>query len=440
MKEQIKKERLHLFAPRDILVTHVEAVGIIFEEKLREALKTAVSRNELLNARVVMEKNGEAYFETQKFDENPNEMLRVYHNAYWKDIVREQETIAFDLDHGELLRFFYLINEEKQEFLIIAHALAGDGISHGFFLHDVLRALSDQPVDAKPLRQFDVTNLPKESALSLLEQLQLKGAIRGWRREGADFSAEEYYQLHMQAWKDRHTLILYETFHKEALYRLALYAKKQQVTLYSVILTTFAMASRRLRRAVAVNEDGTRHSAALQPDDIALVLSLRGEYNGMGDYEYTYPIQYLYDDALDFAANVRQLHACIRMEDDRAKYRQLWLLDRIPPQLADSMQFQTFGRYVNPVTEDMMKRFGISSEPRGMAVTNLVKVPLAAQYGSLRLCNYVFVPPVTANARRIIGISTYQGVMNLSFHVTEDDFLPNSRLFYQTAVAQLRSL
>ncbi len=60
-------------------------------------------------------------------------MVRVLHNVYWKDIVSEQESIAFDLDHGELLRFYYLMNEDKQEFLIIAHALAGDRASHGFF-------------------------------------------------------------------------------------------------------------------------------------------------------------------------------------------------------------------------------------------------------------------------------------------------------------------
>ena len=36
MKERIDKERLHLFAPRDILVTHVEVEGIIFIEKLKE--------------------------------------------------------------------------------------------------------------------------------------------------------------------------------------------------------------------------------------------------------------------------------------------------------------------------------------------------------------------------------------------------------------------
>ena len=74
MKERIDKERLHLFAPRDILVTHVEVEGIIFIEKLKEAVKNAVARNEILNSRVVIEKDGNAYYETQKFDDNPNDM------------------------------------------------------------------------------------------------------------------------------------------------------------------------------------------------------------------------------------------------------------------------------------------------------------------------------------------------------------------------------
>ena len=193
MKERIDKERLHLFAPRDILVTHVEVEGIFFIEKLKEAVKNAVARNEILNSRVVIEKDGNAYYETQKFDDNPNDMVRVLHNVYWKDIVSEQESIAFDLDHGELLRFYYLMNEDKQEFLIIAHALAGDGASHGFFLNDVMRGLADMPVKAKPLTRFQLSSLPKESRLSFMEKMKLSSTLRNWNKEGTDFTEEEYY-------------------------------------------------------------------------------------------------------------------------------------------------------------------------------------------------------------------------------------------------------
>ena len=168
MKERIEKERIHLFAPGDVLVTHVEIEGIIFEEKLRESVKNAVSKNELLNARVVIDKNGSAYYETQKFDENPNDMVRILHHVYWKDIVNEQESIAFDLDHGELMRFYYLINEEKQEFLLIAHALAGDAISHALLLNDIMKGLADMPVKAKPVMLCRIDKLPGESQLTFL--------------------------------------------------------------------------------------------------------------------------------------------------------------------------------------------------------------------------------------------------------------------------------
>lgn len=440
MKERIDKERLHLFAPRDILVTHVEVEGIIFIEKLKEAVKNAVAKNEILNSRVVIEKDGNAYYETQKFDDNPNDMVRVLHNVYWKDIVSEQESIAFDFDHGELLRFYYLMNEDKQEFLIIAHALAGDGASHGFFLNDVMRGLSDMPVKAKPLTRFQLSSLPKESRLSFMEKMKLSSTLRNWNKEGTDFTEEEYYQLHAKAWRNKKTWIQYETFHKDALYRIALYAKNQQVTVNSVLLTAFARASRELRTAVVVDAKGRQQETGLKPDQIAMVLSLRGEYDGMGDYEYTYPIEYLYDDTLDFTQNVKKLHSRIHLDNSKEKYRQLGLLGELPGELVDSVQFQLNGRYVNPVTETIMKRLGMSEAPKGMAVTNLVKVPLASRYGSLRLYNYVFVPPVTANARRIIGVTTFQGVLNLSFHAMDDEFTPNSRLFYQKSIAYLREL
>ena len=440
MKERIEKERIHLYAPRDILVTHVEIEGIIFEEKLREAVKNAVSKNELLNARVVTEKNGSAYYETQKFDENPNDMVHVLHHVYWKDIVKEQESIAFDLDHGELVRFYYLINEDKQEFLIIAHALAGDAASHALYLNDIMKGLADMPVKPKPLQQFKMENLPKESGLTLAQKLKLSGILRGWKKEGTNFSQEEYYTLYAKAWGNKETYIQYETFYKDALYRLAVYAKEQQVTVNSVVLTAFAKASRELRHAVMVDKDGNQQSAELKPDEIALVLSLRGDYDGMGDYEYTYAFSYLYDETLDFAQNVKKLHSTIHLDRPKERYQQLIWLRELPPQLVDSIHFQTEGQYMNPVTEDVMTRFGISMEPKGMAVTNLVKVPLAAKYGAYKLRNYVFVPPITPNARRMIGITTFQGIMNISFHAMQDEFTSNSRLFYQKAIACLRAL
>ena len=440
MKERIEKERIHLFAPGDVLVTHVEIEGIIFEEKLRESVKNAVSKNELLNARVVIDKNGSAYYETQKFDENPNDMVRILHHVYWKDIVNEQESIAFDLDHGELMRFYYLINEEKQEFLLIAHALAGDAISHALLLNDIIKGLADMPVKAKPVMLCRMDQLPGESQLSFLEKMKLKGILHNWKKEGTGFSEEEYYQLHAKVWKNKKTYIQYETFYKDALYRLAMYAKEHQVTVNSVILTAFAKASRELRHAVVADESGRQQTAELKPDEIAMVLSMRDDYDGMGDYEYTYPLHYLYDETLDFAENVQKLHNSIHLDQPKERYQQLVWLRELPGELVDSMQFQAVGEYMNPVTEEVMKQFSISTAPKGMAVTNLVKVPLSAKYGSYKLRNYVYVPPVLANARRIIGITTFQGTMNISFHAMQDEFTPNSRLFYQKAIACLRAL
>lgn len=440
MKERIEKERLHLFAPGDVLVTHVEIEGIIFEEKLRESVKNAVSKNELLNARVVIDKNGSAYYETQKFDENPNAMVRILHHVYWKDIVNEQESIAFDLDHGELMRFYYLINEEKQEFLLIAHAFAGDAISHALLLNDIMKGLADMPVKAKPAMLCRMDQLPKESQLSFPEKIKLKGILYNWKKEGTGFSEEEYYQLHAKVWKNKKTYIQYETFYKDALYRLAMYAKEHQVTVNSVILTAFAKASRELRHAVVVDESGRQQTAELKPDEIAMVLSMRDDYDGMGDYEYTYSFRYLYDETLDFAENVQKLHNNIHLNQPRERYQQLVWLRELPGELVDSIHFQAAGEYMNPVTGEVMKQFGISTTPKGMAVTNLVKVPLSAKYGSYKLRNYVYVPPVLANARRIIGITTFQGIMNISFHAIQDEFTPNSRLFYQKAIACLRAL
>lgn len=439
MKERIEKERIHLFSPYAVMITHVEMVGVVFEEKLREAVKNAVRKNEILNARVVIEEDGSAYYETQKFDENPNETLRVLRNVYWKDIVKEQEKIAFDLDHGELLRIYYLINEEKQELLIIGHCLAGDAVSHAYFIEDIMKGMADIQVTAKPIQLCRAGKLPKESALSLGDRMQLKGISHNWKKEGIGFSEEEYYQLHTISWKEKETLIQYETFHKDALYRIAAFAQKQQVTVNSVILTAFAKASRELR-SVAKSEGEQKTSSGLKPDHIVLELCMRDAYQGMGDYAYPFDIAYLYDENLDFAQNVQKLHTKIHLNNPKEVYERTQWFSALPGTLVDSVYFELQERYVNPVTEAVMQRFGISARPKGMAVTNLVKVPIAPRYGGLTLKNYVYVAPLVPYARRVLGITMFQGTMNISFHVIKDSYLSNAKLFFQKGIACLREL
>ena len=463
MREHIDKERIYLFSPYAITATHVEIEGIIFEEKLRECVQLAVRRNELLNARVTLDDNGEAWYETQVFDSNPNEQLRIYHNAYWKDIVSEQEKTAFDLDHGELIRTFYIKNEDKQELLIIAHRLAGDGLSFAFFIEDIFRAMSGQKVAAKPFCRFKYDNTDNKQSLSV--RMKLKQQLNIWKHEGTGFSEEDYYQLFTTVWKDKESYIAYETINSKQLYKIAAYAKKHEVTVNAVILTAFALAAKSLRsvqiKNISDNEkskDGKRKlfqghdenvavgqmtndtNVGFTPDKFSLEVSSRGNYRGVADCGVNMHFSFLYDEAYDFAQNVRLLQEKIPTEQSGEKDLISSLVSIFPGNMIDSIHFQLQDMYENPVTQWAMEQLGIKDKPKGIAVTNMTGMSILNKYGSILLRNYAYVPPMVPNARRIIGVTMFHGVMNISFRAMKDEYLQNAKLFFQKGIAFLREI
>lgn len=419
MKEQLEKERLYLFSPFAVSVTRVEIEGILFIEKLQEAVSLAVQKNELLNARVALYENGEAYYETQIFDLNPNDMIRVYQNLYWKDLVKEQEKNAFDLDHGELVRFFLLQNDDKQELVVIAHRLLGDGASIAFLIEDIMCALSDQKLNAKPYKRPIAADTTGK--LPFMRKIQENRIRSHWQKEGTTFGQEEYYKLYADFWQKNSSYIQYETFYAAALLRIAAYAKQEKVSIGAVILTAFAKASRELRH----------------PDSFYVEISSNREYKGIGDYAVKKKASYLYEEDLPFAENAKKLDALLKQSPNVEEAN---MIARFPKSLTDSIYFELSGLYMSPDTEWFMNELEITQDRACLAVTNLAKVPIPVKYKNLLLKNYVYVPPMHPGARRAIGIAIFGNAMNICLHVKQDEYLQNARLFFQKGIAVLRKL
>lgn len=447
MKERLERERLYLFSPYALSITRVEIEGVVFIEKLQEAVIQAVRKNELLNVRVALSEKGEAYYETQIFDSNPNEVIKICKDVYWKDVVKEQEKIAFDLDHGELVRFFYLQNEEKQELVIIAHRLLGDGAAIAFLIEDILYSLSDMKVTAKPYKKSFV--IKEQEKLPFMRKLQENRIRNQWQKDGAIFSQEEYYKLHADYWQKNSTYIQYETFYSDALLHIAAFAKREGVAIGSVIMTAFAKASRELRHVLAKESTDERIRKAneradikelqkqLKNENIFLEISSSRDYKGIGDYAIHKRVSYLYQEELSFAENAKKLDDDLKQSESMEDAR---IIARFPQSMTDSIHFQLAGLYMSPDTEWLMNELGYMADGAGLAVTNLSKVPISAKYRSHLLKNYVYVPPLHPGARRVLGITIFGNAMNICLHVSQDTYLTNARLFFQNGIDTLREL
>lgn len=447
MKQKLGRERLYLYSPFAVSVTKVEIEGHVYIALLKNAIIEAVSKNEILNTKIVITKKGEAYFENQSSEINPNEKIEICKDLDWKDVIKEQERIPFEYEQGELIRFFFLQNANKQELVIMAHRLLGDGASIAFLIEDIMCSLEDQKIANKMYKRPKMQK--KQEKQSFMKKLHIKYICNQWEREGTVFCKDEYDKLYRDVWFKKVSYVQYETFYAEPLLRIASYAKREGVMIASVILTAFAKASRELRQMLPKESTDDKIAKAnemldmneiqklLRPDKFLLEISSNREYKGIGDYAINKPFSYLYNSDISFSENVKQLDKQIKT----AQYGQEDILvEMYPKSMTDSIHFQLAGFYMSPETEWFIKELGYDPEGVSTAVTNLAKVPIPTKYKTLSLRNYVYVPPIHSGARRTIGIAILGNAMNICMHVKSDDYLENAKLFFEDGIEILKDI
>ncbi len=447
MKQKLGRERLYLYSPFAVSVTKVEIEGHVYIALLKDAIIEAVRKNEILNARVVITKKGEAYFENQFFETNPNETVKIYKDFDWREVVKEQERIPFDFEQGEFVRFFFLQNAGKQELVIMAHRLLGDGASIAFLIEDIMCSLEDQKIMTKMYKR--PKRIKKQEKQTFMKRLHIKYICNQWEREGSSFSKDEYDKLYRDVWFKTASYIQCETLYAETLLRIGSYAKREGVMIGSVILTAFSKASRELRQMLPKESTDDRIARAnemldmneiqklLRPDKFLLEISSNREYKGIGDHAISKPFTYLYDSDISFSENVKKLDMQVRTAD----YGQEEIIvEMFPKSMTDSIHFQLAGFYMSPETEWFIKELGYDPDGVSTAVTNLAKVPIPIKYKNLSLKNYLYVPPIHPGARRTIGIAIFGNAMNICLHAKTDDYLANAKLFFRDGIDILKDI
>lgn len=65
-------------------------------------------------------------------------------------------------------------------------------------------------------------------------------------------------------------------------------------------------------------------------------------------------------------------------------------------------------------TAKVMTYFG--KKKRDIGVTNLTVIDIPVVYGNYEIGNIIFIPPAVSYSHNIIGVSTFNGRMTISYH------------------------
>lgn len=418
--KKIDKERTWVFSPVNNVVIKAAIQGDLEKRDLEEAIQTAVHNNEILHQKITIQKNQEACYESMDMAN----CSITYETKEWKEIIKEQEQRPFDIQNGELIRFFILPSLCGIELMLIAHHLAGDGISFSYLFQDIMLILSGKKTEYKPLKLFSMESLPKESALKFPTTWLMKTMNQKWRKSAAVFNFEDFKRMSKKYWDQHESWI--ETFiiEGEDYSNLISYTKTQQLTVNSLITAALIRA-------------------AEEKSDVGHAVSIREKgYTGMGNFATGISIQYQYNEKQDLAVNAKRVQNLIqrKLQSPGKKYFLLQFMGQMEPTLIDAVYFAACDGYQNKTAETFSKMFGYAGNPKGISITNLTKLPIEQEYGSLKLSDFVFIPPLVMNAKRIIGIATLGERMILSLHLNKDENLEDNVKFFHKGMEYLTKL
>lgn len=385
-----------------------------------------MNNNEVLKTKVVLEEDGKAYFiDTAKANYSIAESC-----IDWRTIVKEQEKIPFDIQNGEYLRFYIISNlrsdnetianigTETVTLLIIAHHLAGDGITFAYLLQDIMRVANGEKLEKKPVGLFDLSSLPRGSKLGFLMSLMLKVMNKQWKKSEKLFTFDEFKEMNSKYWSRHSSYVTTCAIAGGAYETLTAAAKNHSVSINSVITAAFIKAA---------YECGEKHA-----QDVGHAVSIREKgYSGMGNFATGISIKYVYNDSKDFWQNAKSIHKLIyiKLNDDKKKYFLLQFMGNITGTLCDAVYFSAVAGYDNKTALTFSKMFGYGGNPKGISITNLTKLPIENIYGNYEITDIVVIPPLVLNARRIIGIASLGNKMEISFSI-EDDISKDSNVEY----------
>ena len=314
---EIVTERSNLFEPNVYITVCAEIEGKVCPHKLSAAVKQAFEANEATMSKIVLE-HGFAYYEKMSVSNCKIEIKNEKEN--WIELVNQNEKIPFVIDKGELVRAFIIPSEDKTQIIIMAHHLVGDGKSILYFVKDIMNALSDIPLNYKPLTLLE-RNLPQKGVF-VIAKLYANYCKHKWNNRF--FTWQDYYNLHKKYWKIVSSDIRCETLSAEDTQRIKDDAKQIGCSVNSYIVTMFLQ----------------KYSSLCK---VGIPVSVRQEQNeAMSNLTSAIWINYKYDMQKTFAQNAMQVHKRITRRLKHHRTFVLQFLAQMPVTLLDAVLLNTY--------------------------------------------------------------------------------------------------
>lgn len=388
---EIITERPNLFEPNVYITVCVEIAGIVCPQKLTTAIKESYKANEATMSRIVLD-HGMACYENVSVSGCKTEIT----DKSWIEIVKLNEKIPFALDKGELVRTFIIPAEANTQIMIMAHHLVGDGKSIIYFVKDIMNALSGTPLTYKPFTLL-TRNSFLETGLSAPAKLYVRYCKHKWK--SCFFTWQDYYDLHHKFWETVSSDIQYKTLSVAETEQIIENSKQIGCSVNSYV--------------VAVLLQKYQNKC-----EVGIPVSIRKSGNeAMSNLTSSVSINYQFDTEKNLSENAIQIHGRIKKALQQNRVFVLQFLAELPPTLIDAVLLNSHHCYSNRLAKQTAKIMGFTgSKTRDLGISNLTVIDIPALFGSYKIENIIFVPPAVTYSHNIVGVSTVNKKMTISYH------------------------
>lgn len=400
MKKYIRSERANLFEPNVYISMIVKISGNIPKEEIQYAVESAYEANEATMSKIVLEDNGDAYYEKMQ-----RSGCRFFNaDLPWQELLKRSEKKPFAIMEGELVRTFLTQEDGKIILFLHAHHLVGDGKSVLILLADMVKCLAGKDLTYKPMTLVNRDFLTKKAALPFGMKMAMKRVNRRWTKTGKHFSWDDYYAIHNKYWAEHTSEIERKTYDVNRI--------KSQctngATINSYMITTL------LREHPECKVVG-------------IPVSIRENDPGMSNQTSGIAINYRYKTKRSFEDNLKKVHKSIykKIKNRNMRYFVLLFMEQLCPSLIDAVLLQTHGCHQNRLSEKMAQVLGYAGKGgRDMGVTNLNRIDIPGKYRNdamegtedTLMEDILFIPPKVSYSKTVIGISTYKDVLSVCCH------------------------
>ena len=406
---KIETERGDLFDVNMMIAMKATVEGT---EKLafadfQKSFRDAVSAYEILNCRLSIKQDGSCFYEPCAESDGSSQTISAVSLSF-EELLQQQEKIRFKLEDGEFLRCF--VGEPcngRRDFVFLMHHLGGDGKSLCYFIETFLNCLcgSGKKPEYQPVKLLTKETLPEKAALPFAAKLLASHYNKMWLKECGEqiFSFEDMQEAYDNFWKNHRTVV-----HIYPLDEAALKAELAECKKAGIGYTSYAIAK-------LLKEENAKKS-------VGLAVDARPDGNRtMSNQATGISVDYAYDKRKTPVENA----ACIdklmkaKLGKPMLKYFILHFMAAFEPPLVDAVNLEFAGFFHSKTSAKLAKLLGYGTNTKDYSITNLTKLDIPTEYSgsiSLKIEDFVFVPPVVSYGKNIIGMVTANGRLNIAVH------------------------